>query len=880
MESWLTRIAEYLLAQSWQIAVLTVAVAAATFFLRNRSAHARYLLWLVVLAKCLVPSVYTVPLAVLPREESPASATTLPPERLIAEHRVLEGAVTEPANPISGPTEMPPTRHVTDKPATYNIWAWLAVGWLAGALALLAFNLLNALRTQVWLQRQRRTLPAQSRREIRRFLSAHGLKRMPSIWLLDGISQPFVWGLVRGSIYLPLDFADFKDRNRWASLLGHEISHVMRFDATVNSLQVIAQVVFWFHPFVWWANRRIRAEREKCCDEMTIARLHAVPEDYSEAIVETLAARHEQVRPVPSLAVAGPAKNIEERIRTMLRPGKKFYKRPSLVAAVTLVTLAALTAPTKLILATRGGTQGDKHNQSLVRAVQNGDLNRTKSLLSEGVSVNTTNEDGIPTLHIAAAHGHIEIVKLLIARGAEVNGRDTHLNTPLHWAAQQGHAKVCENLIAKGADVNARNKNYFTPLHYAARRSHGDVVRILIADQADVNAKDRWDTTPIEWAHWWATDSSFGQLKAAGALGRPGQSLGWTELHSAAKDGRVEMVRQLIDEGAKLEARNSRGETPLIIAAENGRKDVVELLLATGANIHARRKWGSQPLHVAIRKGHTKIAELLIAKGADINSKGDHDRTPLHNAYWGKPRNKRIIDLLLAKGANLNARDREGSAPLHYAASSANRESFELLLVRDVDINAKNDFGQTPLYIAAFNGKKDIVDILVARGADRSDVFIAAGMGDLDGLRRSLADAVSPNVRDMKGTPLLHAAVGGGNPELVAFLINKGADVNAKDPDAMTALHYACRNGQEAVVQLLLDKGAAVNVARKGWPLPGATPLHDAVQTGHKHIAAMLIAKGADINAKDNMQQTALLLAERKGHKEVVELLLKHGAKE
>ena len=69
METYLTQITDYLLAQSWQIAILVVTVAAATYVLRNKSAHVRYLLWLIVLAKCLVPPLMTVPVAVLPQDE-------------------------------------------------------------------------------------------------------------------------------------------------------------------------------------------------------------------------------------------------------------------------------------------------------------------------------------------------------------------------------------------------------------------------------------------------------------------------------------------------------------------------------------------------------------------------------------------------------------------------------------------------------------------------------------------------------------------------------------------------------------------------------------------------------------------------------------------
>ncbi len=68
MEAVLTHIADYLWRQSWQIALLVVAVALASWALRNRSAHVRYLLWLLVLAKCLTPPVVQVPLAVLPAQ--------------------------------------------------------------------------------------------------------------------------------------------------------------------------------------------------------------------------------------------------------------------------------------------------------------------------------------------------------------------------------------------------------------------------------------------------------------------------------------------------------------------------------------------------------------------------------------------------------------------------------------------------------------------------------------------------------------------------------------------------------------------------------------------------------------------------------------------
>ena len=214
----------------------------------------------------------------------------------------------------------------------------------------------KALRTQFWLRGKRKPLPAELRTGIEDLFSGLELKTFPKAWLIEGIGQPFVWGLLRGGIYLPANFVKVNNVEHRRGVLGHELSHVLRFDAAVNLLQVISQAVFWFHPFVWWASKRIRAEREKCCDEMAIACLNARAKDYSRAIVDTLVAEYKSTRPVPSLAVAGPVKNIEERIKTMMRPGKKFHKRPSLPAVAIVVLTALLAVPTTVVLTARADT--------------------------------------------------------------------------------------------------------------------------------------------------------------------------------------------------------------------------------------------------------------------------------------------------------------------------------------------------------------------------------------------------------------------------------------------------------------------------------------------------------------------------------------------
>ena len=117
-----------------------------------------------------------------------------------------------------------------------------------------------------------------------------------------------------------------------------------------QSLQIIAQSIFWFHPLVWIANSRIRQEREKCCDESAIANLKTAPKDYGKAIVETLAREYKSNMPTPALAIAGSIKNIEDRIKTIMRPGKKFYGRCRATSMTVILLLAMVAVPTGLLL--------------------------------------------------------------------------------------------------------------------------------------------------------------------------------------------------------------------------------------------------------------------------------------------------------------------------------------------------------------------------------------------------------------------------------------------------------------------------------------------------------------------------------------------------
>ena len=167
----------------------------------------------------------------------------------------------------------------------------------------------------------------------------------------------------------------------------------------------------------------------------------------------------------------------------------------------------------------------------------------------------------------------------------------------------------------------------------------------------------------------------------------------------------------------------------------------------------------------------------LVAAGAAAQQ--------LHDDLIFAVGNDRAADVrnLLARGVDANSVDPNGDPLLYIAARSGYTATVDVLLAAKANVNARNRFGDTPLMGAALAGRLDIARKLRARGAE------------LDG----------------KGwTPLIYAATG-GHDELVAYLLDQAANINAESPNGTTALMMAVREGKGSTFDLLLKRGADVH---------------------------------------------------------------------
>lgn len=198
MGNHLGEITKYLWRQSWQLAVLIVAVAVVCSILRNRSAHVRYLLWLIVLAKCVVPPFLTVPLAILPavqRAESPARLPVAGPLAVPGvPNEVSNRSMATPSISVETDTAQPKTSRFSTAFADQV----LAAIWIIGMAVVGCIAVAKVLRSTLRLRQQRKLLPNDLQTVVGELLSDFGMRTHPKVWVLNGIGQPFVWGLLRG----------------------------------------------------------------------------------------------------------------------------------------------------------------------------------------------------------------------------------------------------------------------------------------------------------------------------------------------------------------------------------------------------------------------------------------------------------------------------------------------------------------------------------------------------------------------------------------------------------------------------------------------------------------------------------------------------------
>jgi len=137
------------------------------------------------------------------------------------------------------------------------------------------------------------------------------------------------------------------------------------------------------------------------------------------------------------------------------------------------------------------------------------------------------------------------------------------------------------------------------------------------------------------------------------------------EMRNAAKDGQVELMKQLASKGVGIDIGNRYGTRPIHTAAQGGQRASIEFLVEKGADINAATRAGDTALHMSSQGGFLNVVEYILSKGVDVGLKTSSGWTALH--YASNENRLEIAKLLMQKGADPNAPDETGKTPLSLA---------------------------------------------------------------------------------------------------------------------------------------------------------------------------------------------------------------------
>jgi beta-lactamase regulating signal transducer with metallopeptidase domain len=221
---------------------------------------------------------------------------------------------------------------------------WLVESWLLG-VALFSLRSAGGFLLLERERRQQSTAPTARVLEICQTLQYQlGLGRAIRYCVCRWLQAPAVIGWFRPIVLLPVTTLTGLSEEQLRSVIAHELAHIQRLDPFVNLFQIAVETLLFYHPAVWWLNKRIRDEREHCCDDVAVC-LCGNPVEYARALTIM-----EEWRNAPAFAMAANRGSLSERIfRVLGRKSIGAERRGIGLTGSLLFLTAALVAGNALL---------------------------------------------------------------------------------------------------------------------------------------------------------------------------------------------------------------------------------------------------------------------------------------------------------------------------------------------------------------------------------------------------------------------------------------------------------------------------------------------------------------------------------------------------
>lgn len=569
---------------------------------------------------------------------------------------------------------------------------------------------------------------------------------------------------------------------------------------------------------------------------------------------------------------------LERMVMTLLRDGDDVNaKDPKGWSALHVAAGTEHEKIVKLLLENGADFEAkDKSgNTALYWAVVAGRELSVQMLLEMGSDPTTYDEVGSDSIiRKAAFNGHAKIVHLLLLHVRDIKLKNDWASSALAEATKSGQDTVVNVILEGYADPEVKRRDVAVVLGEAVWHKDTSLLQLLLEHVHIAENVDEAIQSALRRAASISNESATRLLLEAGA--DPNQRPeGYRDpiMHYAIRNSTdtsrsLRVVQLLVKAGGDIESTNSMGWTPLLLAAKEGMTELVRFLLEMGASVATQElQTGRTALQWAAIAGDPESVHLLLQR---------QDQSTTDNVKWltfalsfqAVRENGAAALLQILKEANsLDPEDSQLLNLWHLVAKQGHESALEVLLNMGINLEAKDEHGNTVLSLAAKNGHEGILRLLLGKGAN--------------------IDAESYD-KSYGGTPLSYAAER-KSTRVVRLLLDAGAKVETEHQrkTGRTPLHIATglaveRSGVdeklETIVQMLLEHGASTDIASHGPYYVGCTPLIMAANSESLNILRLLLANGADMEAKTTAGRTALCLAARNSAIDCIRLLLERGA--
>lgn len=328
----------WMLAHSlWQMLAVALSLAVVLGFMRQASANLRYLICCSALGLAVTLPLGTAfiltggqrhefrPVALAANETGPM----IPALPVVVEKQHIQAGAAGVIDDVPKGASLRELRTKMESGLPYAVMLWLA-----GVFGLGFWNLGG----WVQLQRVKRQMVTGVTDDIRERVG--GLAKRLRIRQAVAVAQsalieiPSVVGWLKPVILLPASALSGLDPSQLEALLAHELAHIRRHDYIVNILQTAIEILGFYHPAIWWMSRRIRMERENCCDDVA-AELVGSRRLYVDAL-----ATMEELRGRSDLVMAANGGNLLARIRRLAGDQRESGGNHRWMAAILSIVLA------------------------------------------------------------------------------------------------------------------------------------------------------------------------------------------------------------------------------------------------------------------------------------------------------------------------------------------------------------------------------------------------------------------------------------------------------------------------------------------------------------------------------------------------------------